>query len=166
MSRQLSNAARQAVYAQQTGEAFIILLTISHPDWAQPIRLASDAMELLPNANVRGVISRGMEYVYLPFTINLPQQDESSTARATVSIDNIDRRIVAAVRGATSAVNISIEIILASQPDIVEVSMQDFKMDRVTYDSLTVTGDISVESFELEPYPSKRFTPSDFPGLF
>lgn len=166
MSRPLSNVAKQAIFAQQTDEAFIVLVTITHPSFVQDIRVASDPYELLPIANVRGVVSRGEEYLYMPFTISLPVQDATNIARAAISVDNIDRQIVAAVRGADSALNITIEVVLASDVDTVEVSIEDFKLERVTYDAFTVSGDISVEYYDLEPFPSKRFTPSDFPGLF
>jgi len=164
--RQISNAAKAAIFAQQTDEAFITLVTINHPTFTAPVRVASDPYELLPVAGVRGVVSRGEEYLFLPFTIELPTQDDSGVAKARISVDNISREIVAAVRRATSALTITIEIVLASDPDTPEVSIEDFRLDRVTYDALTVSGDISVEYFDLEPFPARRFTPSDFPGLF
>ena len=166
MSRPVSNAFKAAIYAQQTSEVFIVLATISHPSFEDDIRAASDPFELLPDAGVRGVVSRGLEYVYMPFVINLPAQDDTGIARASLSIDNIDRRIVAAVRSASSALNVSFEIVLASDVDTPELSVQDFRLERVTYDAFTVSGDISMEYFDLEPFPARRFTPSDFPGLF
>lgn len=166
MSRNLSPNAKRAVFSQQTDEVFIVLLTINHPSFTEPARVSSDPFELLPNANVRGVISNGIEYPFLPFTISLPQQDDTGTARATLAIDNIDRRIVAAARGANSALDVKIEIVLASDPDTVEMSIDKFKLEKVTYDAFTVSGELSVQYFDLEPFPSKRFTPSDFPGMF
>jgi len=166
MPRQLSNAAKQAMYAQETGEVFVILLTISHPDFIEDIRVASDIIDDLPEAGVQGVISRDMEFVYLPFSVTLPQQDETGVARASITIDNIDRQIVRAVRKSNSALSIKIEIVLASDPDSPEISIEDFKLERVNYDALTVSGEISVEYFDLEPFPARRFTPSDFAGIF
>lgn len=166
MPRPLSNAAKQAIYAQQTDVAFIVLLTIDHTTFAAPIRVASDPFELLPNAGVRGVLSRSNEYIYLPFIINMPVQDDTGISKASISIDNISREMVARVRQATSALSITIEIVLSSDVDTPEISASDFKLERVSYDALTVSGDISVEYFDLEPFPSKRFTPSDYPGIF
>lgn len=166
MSRQLSNAAKQAMYAAQTKEVFIILMTIDHPVFDKPIRLTSDPFEVLPEAGVRGVVSRGEEYVYLPLTINLPTEDDTGVSKANISIDNIDRRIVEAVRRANSALAVSIEIVLASDVDNVEISVPDFRLERVQYDVFTVSGEISMEYFELEPFPARKFTPSDFPALF
>lgn len=166
MPRQLSNTAKQALYAQETTEVFIVLLTIDHENFTAPVRVASDPFETLPIAGQKGVVSRGDEYIYLPFSINLPQQDDTGVARASVSIDNVAREIITYVRQASSALSISIEIVLASDVDTVEVSAPDFKLEQVTYDSLTVSGDISLEYYDLEPFPARRFTPSDFPGIF
>lgn len=166
MSRPLSNAAKQAIFAQQTSEVFIILVTIAHETFDNHIRVCSDPFEVLPDAGVRGIVSRGDEYIFLPFSIELPVQDDSGVARASISVDNITREIVQYVREATSALSITIEVVLASDPDTPEITVADFKLERVTYDALTVSGEISVEYYELEPFPARRFTPSDFPGLF
>lgn len=166
MSRNLSAQARQAIYNQQTDEVFVILMTIDHPNFTQPIRVSSDNAVILPSAGVRGTVSRGQEYVFLPFTIELPTQDDTGIARARISIDNIDRQMVNAVRTANSALKINIEIVLASTPDTVEVSMDDFRINQVTYDALTISGELSLEYYDLEPYSKLRFTPSNFPGMF
>lgn len=166
MTRNISNNARSATFSAQTSEAFIVLLTISHPSFVQPIRVSSDPTQILPIANVMGTISNGVEYVFLPFEIQLPQQDDGSTARATINIDNIDRSMVMAVRNADSALSVNVAIVLSSSPDTVEMSVEDFKIEHVRYDALSITGNLSVEYFDLEPYPSLRFTPSNFPGMF
>lgn len=167
MPRQLSNEAKTALYSQQTSEVLVLLLTIDHASFTQPILLSSDPTEVLPVAGVLGTLSRGDEYVYLPFSVNLPNQDESGIARASISIDNIDRRLIQAVRDARgSQLDITIELLLASAPDDPEISVTGFRLERVQYDAFTITGEISVDYFDLEPFPAKRFTPADFPGLF
>lgn len=166
MSRNVSNAFKAAAFAQQTGEAWILLVTINSPNLAQPIRVASDPYEVLPIAGVRGVVSRGDEYIYLPFSISLPAQDDTGIARAKISIDNVGRDVVLAVRQSQSKISIAIEVVLASALDTVEMSLSDFTLDGISYDALTIEGEISVEYYDLEPYPARRFTPSDFPGIF
>lgn len=164
--RNLSPAAIRSLTSQESREAWIALMTIDHPNFTVPARFANDCLLTLPIAGEYGVVSREMEFVYLPFNITLPSQDPNSTARAQISIDNVDRRIVQAVRSADSAVSVMIEIITASDPDHVEVTNPDFRLERVKYDSLTVSGEISIEYFDLEPFPNSSFTPSNFPGLF
>lgn len=166
MSRALSSTAKRAIFAQRTDQVFVILLTISHSSFDDDIRLCSDPTELLPLANVRGILSRGLEFVYMPFNITFPQQDDTNISRATLSIDNVDREIVSAVRAADSEVYVKIEVVLASTPDSLEVSIEDFKLMSVDYTSAAVSGELSMEYYDLEPFPSMRFTPSVFPGAF
>lgn len=166
MSRALSAAARGAMFAQQTKEVFIVLLTLTHPTFDQDIRVCSDPFELLPDAGVRGIISRGEEYLYVPFDLVLPQQDSTNSAKARISVDNVGRALMEPVRTADSALRLKMEVVLASSPDTPEISIDDFRLGTVSYDSFTVSGDLSVEYYDLEPFPYKRFTPADFPGMY
>ena len=166
MSRTLSTTARGAMFAQQTDEVFIVLLTISHDSFDDDIRVASDSRESLPVAGVRGVISRGDEYIYIPFDLTLPQQDDTGVSKASISLDNVGRELITAVRSADSAVRIKIEVVLDSAIDTVEITLDDFRLDSIKYNALTVSGDISMDYYDLEPCPKQRFTPSDWPGVF
>lgn len=166
MSRDVSTTFREAAYAQQTGEVWICLLTITDVGLTAPIRLTSDPFETLPIAAVPGVVSRGNEYIYLPFNIELPTQDDTGISRARLSIENVDRRIVAAVRNGTNDLRILVEIVLASDVDTPELALPDFQLSNVDYDAMTIEGDLTLEYFFLEPFPARRMTPSDFPGLF
>ena len=166
MSRNLSDNARRAAFAQQTDVAFIILITITHPDLSDTIRLCNDPLMDLPSAGVKGVVSRGEEFVYLPFNFVLPKSDETGIAKAKLSIDNIDLSMVVAVRTATSSLRVLVEVILSNDPNNVEIALPDFQLDSATYDAFTISGDLSMEYYDLEPFPKDRFTPSQFPGLF
>ena len=167
MSRNVSNALRAATNAQQTDTAFITLLTITNANLSTPIRVCDDPNQLLPVAGVRGVISRGDEYIYLPFTFSLPAEDDTGIGRASLTIDNISREIVQAVRQAIGTkISLKIEIVLSSDLNTPEVVMSDFVLEGIKYDAFTVTGDVTVEYYDLEPFPARRFTPSDFPGIF
>ncbi|MFQ5776363.1 MAG: DUF1833 family protein [Kiloniellaceae bacterium] len=153
----LSTTARQALFAQETGEAFIILLTIDHPNLAAPIRVAGDGLD---------VISRGDTFVAMPFDLSLPEQTEDRPPRARLAIDNVSRDIVKAVRSISSPATVLIEIVLASDPNTVEASLPDFILRDVRYDALVVEGDLDLEDFAAEPYPAAIFSPANFPGLF
>lgn len=164
--RNVSTEFKAAVFSESTEEVFIALLTLSHPSFPDDIRLTSDPMEVLPTAGVRGVISRGLEYVFLPFMLTLPGQDDTGIARASIVIDNVDRQTLAAVRLADSAVKVGFEIVLSSDVDVPEMVAADFVLEKIKYDALTVSGEITVENFDLEPFPFQRFTPSNYPGIF
>lgn len=157
MSRALSLAARTALNAAETGEAFLILLTFTHPGLAAPIRVSGDAVE---------TVSRGETFAAYPFDLLLPDDGEGKSPRARIVIDNIDRQIMAAVRSLQSAPTLLIEIVRAADPDTVEAVFHDFRLQNVTYDSQAIEGDLSIEDFTAEPYPAASFSPSLFPGIF
>lgn len=168
MPRPLSPAAKAAIFAQETDKAFIVLLTISHPTWEEDMLFSNDATEPLTIPNTRGTKSRGDEYIFLPFSVKLPQQDETGNASASLSIDNISREIVYRIRQAqaVAAARVKIEIIVNTTPDVVEMTLPNFRLSNVSYDALTITGDIDLKYFDLEPFPARTFTPSDFPAMF
>ena len=64
MPRTLSNTARRALYAQETGEVFLLLLVISHPSLPAPIRVVN---------NSEDVVSGGFTYQRFPFELALPK---------------------------------------------------------------------------------------------
>ena len=96
----------------------------------------------------------------------MPEGEENSPHRARLVIDNVDRQIVQTVRQLTSSPSVTIEIIRAAAPDVVEAVFQDFRFTNISYDSHVVEGDLTVEDFTAEPYPAASFSPSLFPGLF
>lgn len=157
MSRNLSSATLQALYAAETGEAFLVLLTLDHPDLAQPIRVTSDAVD---------TVSNGETYIAFPFELRLPEDDDGLSPRARLRIDNIDRQIVEAVRSISGAATVDISIVRAADPDTVEASFPDFRLENVSYDALVVEGVLTLEDFAAEPYPAHVFSPAEFPGVF
>jgi len=161
-----STTFKQAAFASETEKVVIALLTFSSDELVTPIYVASDAYELLPEANVKGVLSNEIEYVYLPFDIYLPRDDKTGTVSAKLRIENIDRQIIGTLRSITKPVSIKIQIVLSDDVDRIEVEYDNFKLSNVTYNAMYIEGDITLDYWGLEPFPSGRFTPSGFPGIF
>ena len=157
MTRSLSDASKQALYAPETAEAFLILLTLDHEGLAEPIRVTSDAVN---------TVSRGETFIAYPFDLTLPDDEENKSPRARLVIDNIDRQIVAVLRSLATPPTMKIEIIRAADPDTVEATFEDFRLINVTYDSSVIEGELAIEDFTAEPYPAASFTPGNFPGIF
>lgn len=157
MPRTLTTAARAALYSAETGEAVLILLTLAHADLPAPIRVTSDSVE---------TVSRGDTFLAFPFEISLPDDDDERPPEMRLTIDNVGREIVDAVRSITTPATVLMEIVLGSAPDTVEVAFPDFELVDVTMDALAVSGRLTLESFDIEPYPAGEMNPIDFPGLF
>lgn len=157
MSRNVSAELKQAVYAQETTQEFIVLITLSHPDLAVPIRVNSSGQDM---------ISNGETFIAYPFEVILPDDVDDRPPRAKLRIDNISREIILAIRTINSAPFVTIQIVMASAPDTIEAEFLDFRLANITYDQLMVEGDLTLEEFIGEPYPARVFSPADFPGLF
>ena len=156
MARSLSAAAVASMNAQQTGEVWLVLLTITHADLPSTLRFVN---------NNEDVISGGQTFTAFPFEIILPNQDPDTPPRASLRIDNVDRQIVTALRTLTSAPTIQFDIVLASQPSTVEATFPGMKLMGATYTAATVSGEIGPEPLFTEPV-TIQMTPSRFPGMF
>jgi hypothetical protein len=158
VSRTLSPQGLAGLFAQETDEAFLLLLTLSHEDLPAPIRVSSDAVN---------TTSRGQLYVAYPFDLTLPDDADDHAPRARLTIDNVSREIVLAVRSIGSPLAVKIEIVRAAAPDVVEIAYSgDLLLRNVSYDDLVVAGDLAMDDDETEPFPAIRFTPATVPGLF
>jgi hypothetical protein len=163
-----SAAFKQAAYAQQTDEVFVTLVTLDSDELEEPIRICDDPHTRLEELgdDIYGIVSNGETYVFMPFEIWLPRDDKTGTVSAKMSIQNTDRRIVETARRVTRPVNVQMQCILASAPNTVEIEFNNFQLSNVKYDVMTVDGDLTLNYWGLEPFPSWCFTPSNFPGLF
>lgn len=157
MPRALSTAAKQAIYAAETGEVFLMLVAISHAQLATPLRFVSNTVD---------VTSRGNLYLGWPFRLALPAEYDDQLPTVQLQIDNVDRRIMEGVRALTSAPTVTVEVILASAPDVVEAGPFDFTLRTCEYDALVISGTLAFEDVLNEPYPFQTMTPGHMPGLF
>lgn len=164
----ISENLRQAAYAQDTDIAVIVLLTLSNDDMEEPIRVCSAPVEKFTDLgeNVYGVTSNFNRFVFLPFEIELPQDDKTGAVSAKLTIDNVTREIVQYARQTRNVLNVTLQVVLSNNLDYIELEYKNFKLRNISYDGLTVSGDLSIDYLGLEPFPAGRFTPSGFPGLF
>lgn len=157
MPRPLSTAALRAMLAQQTGEAFLVFLRIDHADLDEPIRVVSDGVDHVVD---------GLTWTAFPFEIAIPSESEDSVPSVKLSIDNVDRSIVQAVRSLASPPTVTIHVALGSSPSTIEAGPYEFTLRNVAYDALAVTGDLRFEDVLNEPCPGDVMSPTTFPGLF
>lgn len=153
----LSSTFKTEALKSETGEVFLVLLTIDHDDLSTPIRVVNNTVD---------ITSGGDLYVAFPFDIQLPDNLEDSPARARLKIDNVSREIAQAIRTITTAATVVIEVIRAADPDTIEVTFAPFSLVNVTWNMFSVSGDLEIENMATEPFPAQTFTPGFFPGLF
>jgi hypothetical protein len=154
--RNLSFKAIQSMQATNTTEVWLMLLTIYHHSLSIPIYLVN---------NNENIVSRGNTYIGLPFEVDLPNEDQDAPGAASLTVDNVDRVIVDAIRAMDVPPTITLEVILASTADNVEIAFYDLVLRNVTYDATTVKGSLQWEDILVEPL-ALTMTPARFPGMF
>ena len=153
----LSSTATASALAHETGEVWLMLAEIDHPALRTPARIVN---------NPTNIISNGNTFISLPFSINLPS-DNDSTPEITMKIDNVDRSINDIIQSipAGNPPTCKILIVLASQPNTVEVEF-DATLKSIDCDVTEVSAIFGPEDILNEPYPGDYFVPSQYPSLF
>lgn len=169
MSRSFSSSALRALYAEETGDYPILLITVSDPSLSTPVRVSSDSTQRVEETDqdiIYGTVSRGQTFYYIPFNIKLPSDEHDAAPKATISIDNVSKELIPVIRGLTQPPTVTMELVMASDPDTVEADFPEFVLTAINYDQLTISGDLTVDMLVSEPFPAGKFNPSQFPGLF
>lgn len=141
--------------AQNTDECWLVLLRITHPSLSEDIAVV---------CNNDDVVSEGITYTGLFFTVDLPSENDSS-GEFTVRLDNVSREVIDAVNSVTSKPSATLAVILADDPDNPVIT---FDAVAVSFeaDPLEISATFRADDLLYEPYPGVRFTPASHPGLF
>lgn len=166
MSRNVSDTLKEQVFAQEMNDPAIILITITHADLAEDINVSSDPTEVL-GSGLRGTISNGTEYTQFPFELVLQEQSENLLTRAKLRIDNVTRDIINAIRTARNdPPEVQIQVVLASDPDTVEINMTDLQLNNISATALSVEGELQPKIVQGEKFPKNTINQADFPAVF
>lgn len=160
MSRNLSTLFKTMANASETNEVLLALVTISSAFIVGgPLRVVQDLQNITSNGNV---------YTAFPFEIRLAGDGDDGPSKITLSIDNIDRSITAAIKGIPpeSPPTVKVEIVIASQPNSPEITLDGLVLRNVTGDAIRLDGELWMDEEDLLPFPEGSFTPNTFPGLF
>lgn len=153
----LSPLATAASNASASSEVFLYLLTITDPEDTNPAYLVN---------NSEPIISRGITYQPYPFNIVLGEDDGVRIPTIKLTIDNVDQSITEYIRSTLKPPYIKIELVLSSQPDVIEKSLDNMKLRNVTYDAMTVQGTLEYVNVLTSRFPDASYTAVEFPALF
>jgi Domain of unknown function (DUF1833) len=164
--RNLSLNFRRALFAQESAEVPVFLLTISHPTLTSPILLSTDnTTRITTDPLVYGTVSRGLTFLYAGVGLQLPDEQDGSAPAAKLVIENITRDLIPMARSIQTPAQVKIEAVLASAPDTVEITFPSFDMTNLQYDQATLQFDLTMDALTTEPFPAGVFGPSGFPAL-
>lgn len=174
MSRTFSAGAVRQFFSPDADDPYILLLTITAPNdvpGADTLRLANSwttrltSYETDESMTVYGVTSNGNDFIFIPFELSLPTQDDAAP-RATLRIHDITREVMPLIRGLSGTPAVTLQVVLASAPNTVELSFPGLIMRSISYDRDTIEGELTADDLASEPFPAHTFTPNWFPGLF
>jgi len=156
--REISAAAMQAVLAQSTPEVFVPCLSINHPTFANPIRLAFNT-EVMHRA--------AGDYMPYAFQIDLPAQHDDSLPQVKLTVDNVDLQVNDAIRTLQGPPTVTMDVVMASSPDVVEIGPFNYNLQSATANADTIQGVLGFEDdIFSQQVPGQNYLPSNSPGLF
>lgn len=157
MSNQLSNELLGELFAQESSDPFLMLLTLDHASFSSTIRLVNNPV---------AVTSRGEVYQPFPFKFTLPPDDGETAKTLTLTISNVSLDFIGEFRTVTTPIDTQIEMILASNPDVVQADYLEMKLNNVRYNRQNITATVAMDSFLNASAMDETYTPSNFQGLF
>lgn len=135
--------------------AFWFLLTIKSQD---------DVIRVVNNAE--NVYSRGEEFIAYPFSLSLPIDDGDSLPELTLVIDNVDQLLVEAIRELLDPPEIKFELVLSSNVNQVERTIDFLRADFISYDAMKIQMRLRVNNIMSRQFPYSRYNPANYPDLF
>lgn len=157
MANALTPELLAQLYGQESDDPFLMLVTLSHPEFQSTQRLVN---------NISDIVSRGETFIAFPMQIRLPGDDGETQREVAISFDNVGRDLIDEIRSITSPIEVKIEMVLASNPDQVQIELGELKIKNITYDKSKISARLFVDDFLNTAMTSERYTPQNFPGLF
>jgi hypothetical protein len=144
----------------------VLLATITHPSFEAPVRYSTDNKDLISiEPYVRGTKVGDLEYIQAIRGARLPESTDISP-RGELVINDLDGSLARAVRTtAPEPATISMVIVRAAAPEIVEIDVGEWEVAGVTSKGGTLALEIA-ETDRDEPFPAHRMSKLNFPGLF
>jgi len=147
----------QTAFAHFTNEAVMCFLELDNADLASPIRVVNGKLDIVSNGNT---------YQGFPFFATKPSNIQGELPQASLTICNVDRQIVEAIRSISSPLSVTMFTTLLSTPNVIEDGPYSLILRDVGYNYFNVTGRLTIDDFRNEPFPADIFDPVVAPGLF
>lgn len=155
MSNELTPQLMAEMFKQESGDPFLTLITLTHPTFTA--RLVN---------NSKDISSNGFTYTAFPMKIRLPVDDGETARDFAIDFDNASRELIASLRSVTDDIGVKIEMILASMPDVIQLSYEDLVIRSIKYTATKISATIVMDNFLSVEMTSERYSPNTFPGLF
>jgi hypothetical protein len=164
--RSLTPAMILALTGQDTGEVFVMLVTIDHAVLAEPLRFSSDPTERVSDTPlIYKTASRGDDFIFVPMEITLPDDADGAPQRAGVRVSNVGREQITLLRSVSTPASVTMELVVASDPDTVGMTLPVLDLTDASWDAAAVQLTLTIDALDKEPFPAGTFDPASFPAL-
>jgi hypothetical protein len=174
--RRVSLNERRAQNAVGSGEDQIVLMKFEGGELEQAIRLSTHPTERFSvEPLVYGTRSTwfaddgdpadGNEHLFVLVSAAMPSDQEDAPAAAQITLEAVDNQIAEALRSTVQQVTVHIAVVLASNPDQVEVEYRNLRLVSADGDAGEVRLNITREPISEASWPAFRMTKQRFPGL-
>lgn len=157
MANQLSPELIAQLFTENSNDPFLTLITLEHSSFPSPIRLVN---------NTEDIVSRGNTFVSFPMKIKLPMDDGESAREVQIVFDNVSLELIDEIRSVTTSIGVTMELVLASIPDQVQMSLDELKIATISYNKTQVVAKLILDSFLTTEVTCERYNPSNYPALF
>jgi Domain of unknown function (DUF1833). len=168
----LSPRTTAAMMEQDTSDRDVVLITMTHHSWAEPVRLSTDPTQWLYNHEetgepIFGTVSRGETYLFVPISASLPTSSDESPPEGKIQFANVGRVVTPYLKMVDQQYpRITLEFVNAETPDTVETSWPEMELGSANWDASMAEVGIINNIASSEPMPWLRFVPAYFPNLF
>jgi hypothetical protein len=166
--RTVSLNARAAMQARETGKVPVFLVTITHPELPEPIRLSTDnSTRISVDPLLYGTISRGNTFYFVGMKVTVPDDKDRAPPSSRLTVMDINQDLIPMIRSVSRPPpKVKMEMVLADDPDQVELDIPVMEITSVEATRESVTLECTIDALIAEPYPSGKFSPAYFPGIF
>lgn len=147
----VTQALRDEVYSEGTGEAYLKLLTLRKRDGTVLFRFTSDHV----------ITSSGGEvFTPLAFQAVTPDRADGRQPQGRIRLDNVNQATIATLRGLQDFPTIDMALVRASDPDTIEQQFLNLEMTALDVDATTIVGTVRQHDLDHEPFPARNFDAS------
>lgn len=164
--KDISDNLKKELFSQESADPFLFLLTIKDPsNQFPPIYLVNNLEDVIATRDVGGVPT-AITYIAFPMKIALPVGDSESVPVLKVTISNVTMQFMAMFRTLINPMTGTLEAVLASDPNLVEIAVPDLELRQIDYNIQDINITFALKDMLNLGLPSHNFTPTYYPGLF
>lgn len=156
MSRSISQDFRDNIYSPEMLSVPLITFRLSHPDLLEDILVVN---------NNENIVWNGDTFLATSFKFTPPSMEESKEAGATVSICNVDRRLISLIRSIQGGLTAEANLIVVGDTIEREAGPWFFYMNQITYNKDSVTGSLTSNYRSRQVLSTIKINVNNFPGI-